>query len=261
MKLEILEYLPGAKTNKPPLLFVHGAYQGAWCWEENFLPYFSSKGFASYALSFRGHGESEGFQELHSFTLKDYLEDVLETMTRLKTKPVLIGHSMGGAVVQKICHLYPEKVEAAVLMASNPPQGMRKEIRRMLFTSFRGVIKLARFNKGVRDKFPWELFFFKEPEGEKKEALLNLLQPESNKVRLEMFRPVAPAEVNNEVPVLVIGSMEDRWFNEKTTVSIARKYKAKTVIFPGIGHEMMLESNWKTVADEIIAFLFEIASS
>lgn len=84
MKLEVLEYLSEINQGESPLLFLHGAYHGAWCWKENFLPYFSSKGFTYYALSLRGHGESEGREKLHSFSLKDYMEDVLETLLILK---------------------------------------------------------------------------------------------------------------------------------------------------------------------------------
>lgn len=41
---------------RPPLLFVHGSYHSSWCWAEHFLPYFSSLGYAVYAVSLRGTG-------------------------------------------------------------------------------------------------------------------------------------------------------------------------------------------------------------
>jgi pimeloyl-ACP methyl ester carboxylesterase len=28
-----------------PLLFVHGAFQGGWCWDVNFLDFFAKRGF------------------------------------------------------------------------------------------------------------------------------------------------------------------------------------------------------------------------
>jgi hypothetical protein len=30
----------GSSSSKPPLLFVHGSYHSAWCWQEHFMPYF-----------------------------------------------------------------------------------------------------------------------------------------------------------------------------------------------------------------------------
>jgi hypothetical protein len=38
MKLEILADVPTRNSNLPPLLFVHGACHGAWCWKEHYLP-------------------------------------------------------------------------------------------------------------------------------------------------------------------------------------------------------------------------------
>ena len=44
MELEIISKRPRAKTHPTPLLFVHGAWHGAWCWE-NFLSYFAEHGY------------------------------------------------------------------------------------------------------------------------------------------------------------------------------------------------------------------------
>src|SRR5437667_4198216 len=124
MKLEILADVPTRNANVSPLLFVHGAWHGAWCWKEHFLPYFSYQGFSCYALNLRGHGESEGMERIHSFSLSDYVDDVLEVMEQLKEKPVLISRSMGGEIVQRLVHAYPDKVKAVILLASAPPQGI-----------------------------------------------------------------------------------------------------------------------------------------
>lgn len=50
---------------------------------------------------------------------------------------------MGGAVVQKILHLHPDKIKAAVLMASLPPNGMLKDLFRLFFTNFREVVQMS----------------------------------------------------------------------------------------------------------------------
>ena len=42
--LEIIEDCPPAGGSGRPLLFVHGAFAGAWCWSKHFLPYFSAPG-------------------------------------------------------------------------------------------------------------------------------------------------------------------------------------------------------------------------
>ncbi|UFJ41783.1 alpha/beta hydrolase [Brevibacillus humidisoli] len=131
MRLELAAYPSTIQFTYSPLLFVHGSFHGAWCWKEQFLPYFSAKGFPSYALSFRGHGESESMEQLQTCSLRDYVDDVLQAIQLIQNKPVLIGHSMGAAVVQKILHLHPDKIKAAVLMSPVPPNGMWKDVLRL----------------------------------------------------------------------------------------------------------------------------------
>ena len=122
--LEIISRQPPAKVSprNTPLLFLHGAYAAAWCWDEHFLSYFAERGYASHALSFSGHGASPGRERLDSFGIDHYVADAAAVAAQLPAPPVLVGHSMGGLVAQK----YLEQHEAAgvVLLASVPPQGL-----------------------------------------------------------------------------------------------------------------------------------------
>ena len=128
MKLEIISKKPEHESKSTPLLFVHGMWHGAWCWEENFLPYFAQKGFISYALSLRGHGKSEGRKGLRWTSLNDYVSDVSEAIKEINRTPILIGHSMGGMVIPKYLEANPK--EGAVLMASAPPTGVMAYLMR-----------------------------------------------------------------------------------------------------------------------------------
>lgn len=102
MTLEILSREAQGGSARPPLLFVHGAYVGAWCWEEHFLDWFATRGRTAHAVSLRGHGGSSGRRELNEFGLADYAEDVARAAASLPRPPVLVGHSMGAMVVQKV---------------------------------------------------------------------------------------------------------------------------------------------------------------
>jgi pimeloyl-ACP methyl ester carboxylesterase len=68
--------VPAGKARPTPLLFVHGAYAAAWCWEEHFLQFFADAGYAAYAVSLSGHGGSPGRKQLDSFSILDYARDV-----------------------------------------------------------------------------------------------------------------------------------------------------------------------------------------
>ena len=93
----------------------------AWCWDENFLSFFADKGYRAVALSFRGHGNSPTDKPLRTCSVADYLDDVRSVADALPTPPVVIGHSMGGLIVQK--YLESHEAPAGVLMTSMPPQG------------------------------------------------------------------------------------------------------------------------------------------
>jgi pimeloyl-ACP methyl ester carboxylesterase len=120
--LEIRRRLPASRTRKPPLVFVHGGYCDAWCWEPYFLPWFASRGYPSYALSLRGHGRSGGAESLVVAGLEDYEADVEHVAGLLDAAPVFVGHSMGAAIVERIVAKRP--VRGAALLAPVPPAGL-----------------------------------------------------------------------------------------------------------------------------------------
>jgi alpha-beta hydrolase superfamily lysophospholipase len=68
------------------LLFIHGAYTAAWCWEEHFLPFFAEAGYAAYALSLSGHGATPGRKHLDSFSINDYVKDVVTTVAACRRR-------------------------------------------------------------------------------------------------------------------------------------------------------------------------------
>jgi pimeloyl-ACP methyl ester carboxylesterase len=119
--LEVIDKGSASTTHPVPLLFVHGAWHAAWCWDEHFLGFFADRGYRAVALSFRGHGSSPTNKRLRDCSFADYVADVTSVAHGLPTPPVVIGHSMGGVIVQK--YLESNEAPAGVLMASMPPQG------------------------------------------------------------------------------------------------------------------------------------------
>jgi Lysophospholipase len=98
--LYIVESHP-KKASKTPILFIHGANMAAWCWNEKFMPYFSELGHPTYAVDLRGHGKSSGQEQLSSNSIADYVNDIERVIAEIGEPPILIGHSLGGLIVQK----------------------------------------------------------------------------------------------------------------------------------------------------------------
>ncbi len=130
MILETIDKGRQSATHPAPLLFVHGGWHAAWCWDENFLDFFADRGFRAVGVSLRGHGQSGSSKPLRSCSIGDYLDDVQSATENLNSQPVLIGHSMGGFIVQK--YLENRCAPAGVLMASIPPQGVMRATVRLI---------------------------------------------------------------------------------------------------------------------------------
>jgi pimeloyl-ACP methyl ester carboxylesterase len=59
-------------TNRP-LVFIHGAWHGAWCWDP-WIEIFKNQGYSATAIELRGHGYKKG--EYKHARLEDYIVDV-----------------------------------------------------------------------------------------------------------------------------------------------------------------------------------------
>ena len=99
--LEVIDKGSSTESHPVPVLFVHGTWHAAWCWDEHFLDFFADKGYRAVALSLRGHGASSLSKPLKSCSIADYVDDVDAVVGELGSPPVLIGHSVGGFIVQK----------------------------------------------------------------------------------------------------------------------------------------------------------------
>src|ERR1700739_4503066 len=110
-----LVHSPGrVDAGRPPLLFVHGLGHGAWSWH-NWLEAAAAAGYQAYALSFRGHGGSEG--SVAGARLRDYVADTVRAAASIAHGDcAVVGDPLGGLVTQ---HALPTiKPVAAVLLAS-----------------------------------------------------------------------------------------------------------------------------------------------
>lgn len=260
-ELELLRHTPAKpKKGAPPLLFVHGAWHGAWCWEEHFLPYFAERGFDVYALSLRGHGASSGREGLRWHSIKNYVDDVQEVIGRLPASPVLIGHSMGGLIVQK--YLERAAVPGAVLLAPVPTEGVWRTVLRLLGHDPAGVLLvLSRLSLGplVRSsRWSREHFFSKDVSPADLERYHGLMQSESFRALVDMLVLALPRPKRvHSVPMLVLGAADDTIFRPPQIRRTASRYGAALRIFEDMAHDMMLERDHKAVADVMLQWMQE----
>lgn len=250
--LEVIE--KGSPTGQP-LLFVHGGWHGAWCWQ-NFLDYFADAGYRAVALSLRGHGTSPTAIPLHRVGIADYVQDVRSVADDLGGKPVLVGHSLGGYTIQR--YLEDRTAPAAVLVGSIPPQGvlgpaLRVWRRRphMTFKSFNDPT-LVRFLGSAKLARRY-LFCAATPE-DIVQSCWKRAGPESIRAAMTdpMFRRVRSDQVTT--PILVLGAVHDGFVSMRAVRATARAYRTEPEFFD-MGHNMMLEPGWPDVAARIRSWL------
>jgi pimeloyl-ACP methyl ester carboxylesterase len=94
-------------TGEPTLVFVHGWSCDARYWRAQ-IPYFS-KNHRIIVLDLAGHGHS-GLSRT-TYAMKAFGEDVKAVVETTNSRSViLIGHSMGGAVIAEAARLMPDRV-------------------------------------------------------------------------------------------------------------------------------------------------------
>ena len=258
-RLEIISRLPASPPrHRMPILFVHGAYAGAWCWEEHFLPWFARHGWAAYAVSLSGHGRSLGRDGLDSLSIDHYVTDVIETIATLPAPPILIGHSMGGLVVQK--YLERAAAPAVVLMASVPPQGLIFSALGLLFTAPQLLADLNQIMGGGEPSADSlrQALFHQPVSDEKLQRYWKLSQPESNRAIWDMtFFGLPNTSRAYRPPMLVLGAQYDRLISPGQVEMTANAFGTRPEIFLDMGHAMMLERSWESVAARINKWLIE----
>jgi len=250
MKLEIISREPVTRRFQTPLFFVHGSCHAAWCWDENFLPYFAERGYSSHAVSLRGHGASEVPRNFNWTSAADYVSDVSQTVLQFANAPVIIGHSLGGFIVQKF--LENHRLPAAILIAPSPVGGMfwsglKLQLQHpWLFTkvAFRRDFQML-YNTPERAK----AFLFSPDADDKKVAVYaKRFGKESYRAAMEMIYNL-PKPEKIKAPLLILGAENDQIVAPREIEKTARAYHADYKIFSATAHDMMLEKNWQTVAE------------
>jgi len=251
--LDIIESHPSTAT-KAPILFIHGANMSSWCWDEHYMSFFTALGHPCYAISLRGHGNSGGQQQLASFGIADYVDDVQRAIDEIGTPPILIGHSLGGLVIQK--YIEHNTVPACVLLAPIPVGGLLPPI-----------IDLAMYNPSLYTQFnlvqlfgTWasalditrKSIFSGHVSDELVIRYCTQMQPESPKALLDSLWLGLPCQNNpQKIPMLALAADEDCFFRPSHIKETAEANNADYINIDSTSHMMMLDSQWHVSATAI----------
>jgi non-heme chloroperoxidase len=253
LTVETAQPLPSSRTH-PPLLFIHGFLASAWVYE-SYLRFFAERGFAGFAVNLRGRAGSripEG-AGLGTVTLRDYVNDASEVARWLAERfqrPVVVGHSMGGLVAQKLAE--EGLARGLVLLSPAPPRGISIISWALMRRQLRYLPALLR-NKPVVPRLSdlRELVLNRVPAGEQQSVFSHFV-PDSGKAGREMsFGAISVNDKRvreHDCPVLVVTSDDDRFVPSRIAERIAEKYHAPVFMARGHGHLMLREPGWEEAA-------------
>lgn len=247
-----------AADGRASILFLHGASAGAWMWAEDFLPRFADAGRHAVAVSLRGHGAVAGRGTLAQADLAAFEADLLAALARFSTPPVLVGHSLGGLIGQRL--LGRARLAGLVLMASLPPEGMALVGPRLAWS--RPALWWEALASAVARERPPILdatHALLRDEGIAEADALRYARrmvPESARALLDAHwpTPVMPAFLAG-VPALVVAGERDPlvWLPE--TWRTALYHGAEHTALPDAGHFLQLGAAAPTSATRILDWL------
>ncbi|MFN8110700.1 MAG: alpha/beta hydrolase [Thermoleophilia bacterium] len=234
----------------PPVLLVHGALCDAGVWTPTFMPYLHRHGIECEAVSLRQRGCAGRTARLH-----DYVDAIEAAVAQMSAPPVVVGHSMGGMVLQRYLERSPV-LAGAVLMASLPPGGLgpamvHAAVRHPGEYAAAAMIALHSPMGAIR-----RLVFSRDVE---LPPARGIGRWESPLAALELLRWDPPDLPANRPPMLVLGGADDVCVSPVLVRETARRYGAECMIFQGVAHAMMLDTRWESVAEYLVDWIHRLA--
>ena len=251
--LKVERVTPRAPARANPILFLHGMWGGSWMWD-HYLSFFAGRGYTGYALNLRGHHGSKPVDDIGRVPFADYLDDARAVAASIGD-PIIVGHSMGGLLAQKLAELGDPPAVVALTPAA--PRGIfplcTLELLRV------SLVHLHEFLLG-RPIHPTPaeadaLLFGRIPVAERRTAFERLV-PESGRMAFDVAVAGVPVDAARvRCPMLVVAGREDRITPARMVRKIAQKYRAELRVYDGHAHMVLLEPGWELIAGEVASWL------
>jgi pimeloyl-ACP methyl ester carboxylesterase len=250
-----------------PVVFVHGMYMTPLCWE-NWLAYFKVKGWPCSAPAWPGRERSvQSLRQAHpdpelgKLTLSAVVDHYARLLEAMPEKPILIGHSMGGLVVQLL--LQRGLAAGGIAIDSAPPQGVFSPKWSFLKANFPHINPFKNQSQPILMTF--ERFQYAFVNGmdtkDQRAAYERYVVPESRRVPRESLGRTARIDFQKlHAPLLFIAGSQDNIIPPSLNRANFKRYALNSSItdiqvFPGRNHFIIGQSSWEEIAGFILTWL------
>ncbi|WP_428357603.1 alpha/beta hydrolase [Methyloprofundus sp.] len=241
------------------VVLIHGTNAGPWTMSK-FSRYFEQRGFRCYSPAYRHHDKQPSEQTsalLAETSIADYVDDIVEFVETLDTAPILVGHSLGGVIAQKVATM--GLARAIVLLNSSVNWGIlpTTDQERALGKMF---MRAGSFWQGtlLPDFDTMAKFGLNKLDANEQRRVFDRLLPESGRVMFELFFWIFDENQTTKIdydsvtcPVLMVSGADDLAIPPSTARLIADQYGARATFHEaeGFGHYLTLEPEWKKIAE------------
>ncbi len=108
----------GAKPSSKNYVLVHGAWQAPYVWDQ-VKSKLEQEGNSVTVVELPGHGDDQTIPS--TITLNLYTTTVLDALSKINGKVILVGHSLGGMIISSVAEQVPTKIEKLVYLAAYLP--------------------------------------------------------------------------------------------------------------------------------------------
>ena len=252
---------------RPDIVFIHGMRGNGSVWD-CYRRYFEANGYSCRAPVLRFHDAdplSKPRTELGQIGLSQYVEDLSKELRSGGTKPIIIGHSMGGLLAQMLAE---RQLASAAVLLGPAPIADSMFINMSVLRCFRNIIKQWGFwRKPVRLTYEDSLHaLFAKMDSERQRTLFSECVHESGKAIFEIGfsfldrRKAARVTVENiRCPILIFVGKEDRITPAALVRKLARRYgeMATYMELENHSHWLIKEPGWEGIAAYIGYWLKE----
>lgn len=247
------------------IVFIHGLFVNNTSWKQ-WQTYFEAKGFTTYAPANPGHeGDPAALRatvhpQLTGTGFEDVVMNIVKLIDTLPEKPIVVGHSLAGLVVQKLVEM--DKAVAGISIDGAPPKNIFAPLATIKMVL--PVVNPFSGNSPFMGSREWyhRAFFNNYSRAESDKLYDQVAVPESRKIaRDTLLKPFAKIDFKKpHNPLLFIGGMNDAIFAAAFTKRIADAYKnskgvADFKAFEGRSHFLCGEKGWEEVAEYVLHWI------
>lgn len=257
---------------RTPVVFVHGLWLHGESWKK-WTEFFREKGYDAVAASWPGDSESteatrRNADALAGYGVAEIADHIAEQLKKFERKPVLIGHSFGGLIVQNL--LGRNLASAAIAIDPAPIKGVPELPLSALKSSFPVLGNPFNFRRSVSLTERQFRFGFTNAvsEQEAHELYTKYAMPAPGRPLFQAatatFNPKSATKVNvtnaTRGPLLLISGAKDNTVPPVLVRSTFKAYRASPAVtefkeFAGRGHSLTIDSGWKELAEYSLTWL------